>query len=142
MDIWSSIWDVLFFFFWAFVFITALMTVFMVIVDLIRDHELNGWAKAAWIIFLVFLPLLTTLVYLIARGKGMAERRNAETKKAQAAADDYIRSVASSGPAGEIAQAKALLDDGAITADEFESLKQRILAGGEQSEAGAAHVGA
>lgn len=140
MDFLSSIWDVLFYFFWAFVFITALMTVFTVILDLIRDHKLSGWAKAAWIVLLVLLPWITTLVYLIARGKGMAERQNGESIKARKAADEYIRSVAGTGPASEIAQAKALLDSGAITNEEFAHLKKRVLAGDHPTETGAAHA--
>ncbi|MBL3700774.1 hypothetical protein D3228_14160 [Leucobacter luti] len=99
----------------------------MVIVDLFRDRKLNGWAKAAWILFLVLVPLLTSLVYLIARGQGMAERVDEDAKESKDATDAYIREVAGASPADEIAKAKALLDSGAITAEEFAALKGRVL---------------
>ncbi|TQM63304.1 phospholipase D-like protein [Klugiella xanthotipulae] len=127
---WSNIWDVIWFFFWAFAFIAYLMALFSVIGDLVRDRSLNGWWKAIWIIFLVFLPFLTVLVYLIARGRGMAERQATEAAKAQEAANNYIRQVASTAPADEITKAKALLDSGAITPEEYTALKNRALAGG------------
>lgn len=79
--------------------------------------------------FLVFVPFLTALIYLIARGGGMAERGVRETQAAQSAAADYIKSVAGSSPSDEIAKAKALLDGGTITAAEYEQLKTRVLAG-------------
>jgi hypothetical protein len=99
-----------------------------VIGDLFRDHKLNGWWKALWVLFLIFLPFLTVLVYLIARGRGMAERGQASAKAAQEQTDSYIRSVAQTSPADEIARAKGLLDSGAITPAEFESLKAKALA--------------
>ena len=71
---WGSFGDLIWWFLWAFVFFTYLMALFVVIGDLFRDHKLNGWWKAVWIIFLIFVPFLTLLVYLIARGKGMSER--------------------------------------------------------------------
>ncbi|RZT68389.1 SHOCT domain-containing protein [Leucobacter luti] len=127
MSLFESIWDVLVLLFWAFVFISALIAVVMVIVDLFRDRKLNGWAKAAWILFLVLVPLLTSLVYLIARGQGMAERVDEDAKESKDATDAYIREVAGASPADEIAKAKALLDSGAITAEEFAALKGRVL---------------
>lgn len=124
-----NFWDFVSFFFWTFVFIAYLMVLFSIIGDLFRDHKLNGWWKAVWIIFLVFFPFITALVYLIARGRGMAERQAAAQQAAQAQANQYIRSVASSGsPADDIAKAKSLLDSGAITQAEFESLKAKALA--------------
>ncbi|MGA1837279.1 SHOCT domain-containing protein [Herbiconiux sp. 11R-BC] len=127
MSFWGNFWDVIGWFLWAFVFIVYIMAVFSIIGDLFRDRALNGWYKALWIIFLVFVPFLTALVYLIARGKGMAERQNKEVKQAQTAADDYIRTVAGSSPTDEIAKAKALLDAGTITQDEYELLKAKAL---------------
>lgn len=127
MSFLESIWDFIAFFFWAFILIAAIWALIAVITDLFRDKKLNGWWKAIWIIFLIFVPVLTTLVYIIARGSGMAERSAKEVQQAQQVTDDYIRSVASSGPADEIARAKELLDSGAISAEEFESLKQRAL---------------
>lgn len=125
----SNVWDFLWMFFTIFVFFAWLMALFTIIGDLFRDRELSGWAKAVWLLALIFVPFLTALVYLIARGKGMAERAGAQAKAQQAAADDYIRSVAGgSSPATELTQAKALLDSGAISAAEFEGLKAKILA--------------
>lgn len=125
----SNFWDFLWALFWAFAFIAYLFAIFAIIGDLFRDHKLNGWWKALWIIFLIFLPFLTALVYLIARGKGMAERSAAAAAQAQRATDDYIRSAAgtAASPSEEIAKAKALLDSGAITQAEFDSLKAKAL---------------
>ena len=125
---WSDFWGVVWFFFWSFAFIAYLFALFAIIGDLFRDHKLAGWAKAIWIIFLIFVPFLTALVYLIARGRGMAERQNKEVKQAQTAADDYIRTVAGSSPSDEIAKAKGLLDAGTITQDEYNLLKAKALA--------------
>ncbi len=129
MDLLGSLWDVLVVFFWAFVFISSLFAFIMVVSDLIRDRALNGWWKALWILFLVFLPLITTLIYLIARGDGMAERAGKEAKAAEEATEKYIREVAGGGAADEIAKAKGLLDAGAITPEEFSALKARVIAG-------------
>lgn len=127
MDFWSNFWNLIWFFVWAFVFISYLMVLFSIIGDLFRDRELNGWWKAVWLIFLVFLPFLTALVYLIARGKGMAERSHQAAVTTTVAAEDYIRRVAQTSPSEEIAKAKALLDSGTITPEDFEMLKQRAL---------------
>lgn len=123
---WSNFWDVLWTIFWAFAFVAYLFALFAVISDLFRDRKLNGWWKALWIIFLIFVPFLTVLVYLIGRGRGMSERQAAQVKQAQQQTDDYIRSVAGS-PADEIAKAKQLLDAGTITQAEFDNLKSRVL---------------
>ena len=124
---WGSFGDLIWWFLWAFVFFTYLMALFAVIGDLFRDHKLNGWWKAVWIIFLIFVPFLTLLVYLIARGKGMAERGAAQAKEYKAAQDQYIKSVAGSSPSEEIAKAKSLLDSGAITQAEFDHIKTKAL---------------
>jgi hypothetical protein len=125
---WGSIGDLIWWFLWAFVFFTYLMALFAVIGDLFRDHKLSGWWKAVWIIFLIFVPFLTLLVYLIARGKGMAERGAAQAREYKAAQDQYIKSVASASPSEEIAKAKSLLDSGAITQAEFDAIKAKALA--------------
>lgn len=124
---WGSIGDLIWWFLWAFVFFTYLIALFAVVGDLFRDHKLSGWWKAVWIIFLIFVPFLTLLVYLIARGKGMQERGAAQAREYKAAQDQYIKSVATSSPAEEIAKAKALLDSGAITHAEFDSIKTKAL---------------
>jgi ABC-type multidrug transport system fused ATPase/permease subunit len=135
-----NFWDFVSFFFWTFVFIAYLMILFSIIGDLFRDHKLNGWWKAVWVIFLVFLPFLTALVYLIARGRGMAERQRAAAEAAQADANSYIRSVAATpaSPADDIAKAKALLDSGTITQAEFDSLKAKALGPGAPAAGAAA----
>lgn len=129
MSFLNSLWDVVLVFFWASIFIAALVVMFMVVTDLIRDKNLSGWWKALWILALIFVPVLTSLVYLIARGDGMAERSVKEANEMRDKSEEYIRSVAGKSPAEEIASAKALLDSGAITPEEFGSLKARALAG-------------
>lgn len=124
---WGSFWDLVWWFLWAFVFIAYLFALFAIIGDLFRDHTLNGWWKAVWIVFLIFVPFLTTLVYLIARGEGMARRSQKEATQVRNAQEDYIRTVAGTSPAEEIAKAKALLDAGTISAEEYEKLKAKAL---------------
>lgn len=130
MHYWSSFLDILWWSLTVFVFIAYLMALFSIISDLFRDRDLNGWAKAVWLLFLVFLPFLTALVYLIARGKGMGERAQKQAAAAQTAAEDYIRSVSGTAatPTDEIERAQQLRAAGAITDAEFASLKQAALA--------------
>ncbi len=124
-----SFWDFVWFIVISYVFIAYLMMLFNIIGDIFRDRELSGFGKAAWMIALVFVPFLTAIVYLISRGSGMAERHYQAAEQARSRQDDYIRSVASSnGAASDIAQAKSLLDSGAITQTEFDALKQKALA--------------
>lgn len=125
-----SFWEIVWFIFIFFAFMAYLMVIFQVIGDLFRDDSVSGWIKAVWIIALIFLPFLTLLVYLIVRGKGMAERSAQAMDTARRAQDDYVRSVAGSGASApeQIAKAKELLDSGAITADEFAALKAKALA--------------
>jgi type VI protein secretion system component VasK len=125
----DSFWDFFWLLVWTFFFVMYLMVLFQIIGDLFRDKDLSGWWKALWIIFLIIFPFLAAIVYLIARGRGMAERQTGEMRKAQAATDEYIQSVATrSNPADQIASAKSLLDSGAINQQEFEQLKQKALA--------------
>jgi hypothetical protein len=120
-------WSMLIFFCWI-LFFWLLFTVFG---DLFRRHDLGGWAKAGWIIFVIFLPFLGVFVYLLANSKGMAERNMKQVQAAQANMDTYVKSVAgSTDPAAQISQGKELLDSGAISQTEFEQLKARALAGG------------
>ena len=126
----NSFWDLFWWFFWVYVFIAYLMVLFSIIADIFRDHSLNGWLKAVWVIFLVFFPFLGALVYLIARGRGMAERSGREVQQARTEQDAYIRNVAgaSSSSSDEIAKAKALLDAGTISQSEFDTIKAKALA--------------
>src|SRR4029453_171878 len=122
MNFWNSFGDVIWWFLWAFVFIAYLMALFAIIGDLFRDHKLSGWWKAVWIIFLIFVPFLTALIYLISRGNGMAERSQKEAKQYQAATAASTRQPVGSAasPSDEIAKAKALLDAGAISQAEYD----------------------
>lgn len=124
MDLWSWIaW-----FFWVFVFVAYLMVLFSIIGDLFRDSALNGWLKAVWIIFLIFVPFLTALIYLIARGSGMTKRSMAQAAELRKAQDEYIRQTAGSGSSvDDIAKAKSLLDSGAISQQEFDAIKAKAL---------------
>ncbi len=125
-----SFWDIIWFIIISYLFIAYLMLLFNVIRDIFRDQEMSGIAKAVWLVALLFLPLLTLLVYLIARGSGMAKRDYQARQHAQSAQDDYIKSVAgsASSPTAEIEKAKSLLDSGAISQAEFDAIKQKALA--------------
>ena len=116
--------------FWFFIWVAAIIVWFRCVMDLFGDHTLSGWGKAAWAIVLIFLPWLGALIYLIARGKSMGERQMAALAQRQAAQERYIRQVAapSAHAPEQIAQAKALLDSGAISQAEFDALKAQALA--------------
>jgi hypothetical protein len=124
----SNFWDIVWLILSSFVFVAYLLVLFQIIVDLFRDHELGGGFKALWIIGLLFLPVLTALLYIVARGRGMAARGRAAAERAKSDTDAYIRSVAGKSPAEQIADAKALLDAGTISQDEFARLKAKALA--------------
>jgi Phospholipase_D-nuclease N-terminal/Short C-terminal domain len=121
--------DVLWFIIISFLFVAYLMVLFTILGDLFRDRETSGWVKAIWVIALIFLPFLTALIYLVARGGSMAERQAKQMEEIKAAQDSYIQQVAGSGssPTDQIAQAKALLDSGSITQAEFDALKAKAL---------------
>jgi len=120
-------WTMLVIFAWI-IWFWLLITVFA---DLFRRHDISGWVKALWIIFVIILPFLGVLVYLIAESKGMAERNQKQAQAAQSQFDDYVKTVASqSDPTEQIAKAKGLLDSGAITQAEFDSIKAKALASG------------
>jgi hypothetical protein len=118
-------WTMIIFFLWV-IWIWFLIAILS---DVFRRHDIGGGSKALWCVFIIFLPFLGALVYVIANGQGMAERNVKDAKVAREQTDDYIRSVAG-GPAGEIEKAKQLLDSGAISADEYAALKAKALAGG------------
>lgn len=123
----SEFWQVFWWIIQVFFLFAYLIVLFNIVSDLFRDRETNGWVKAIWLIFMLFIPVLTALAYLIFRGQGMAERSMAAQSQAKAHADAYIREVAGGNPAAEIATAKNLLDSEAITQEEFEVLKARVL---------------
>ena len=125
-----SFWDIVWFLFISFAFVAYLMVLFSIFSDLFRDSETSGFVKAVWIVLLVLLPLITSLVYVIARGPGMA-RRNAEGMARQRKEQEsYIRDVAGQGssPAEEVARARELLDANLISQPEYERLKEKALA--------------
>jgi hypothetical protein len=95
--------------------------------DLFRRHDIGGWSKFFWSLFVIFLPLLGVLIYLIAEGKEMAQRNVAEAQARKAEFDSYVRETAG-GPGAEIAHAKQLLESGAISQAEFDQIKQKALA--------------
>jgi hypothetical protein len=120
------LWTTLIFFAWV-IFIWIAITV---LIDVFRRKDISGWGKAAWTIFIVILPWIGVLVYLIVNHDGMADRRYREAAAAQSQFDDYVRQTAGSGggSAAEIEKAKALLDSGTITQAEFDALKAKALA--------------
>lgn len=118
-------WTMLIFFCWV-IWVWMVITVF---IDVFRRDDFSGWAKAAWSVLIIVLPFVGVFVYLITQGSGMAERKAADMRAGQAAIDERIRSVATTGGAtDEIARAKDLLDSGAIDQAEFEQLKRKALA--------------
>jgi hypothetical protein len=121
-----SIWDALWVVFVSFLFISVLMFMFQVIVDLFRDRDLSGWGKAAWIILIVLFPLIGLLIYVIVRGPGMAERSVAAQVEAKESFDAYVRDAAG-GTASELEKAAALHSAGKISDEEYAELKRKIL---------------
>ena len=124
----SGFWDVVLLLLSTFVFVAYLFILFHIVVDLFRDTQMGGGAKTLWIIGLVFLPILTALIYVLFRGPGIAERQRDAVRQAKADADSYIRQVAGKSPAEQIADAKSLLDAGTINTDEYGRLKAKALA--------------
>lgn len=123
MEFGQFLWSLLLIFFMIMYF----MILFSVVIDLFRNHQMGGFAKALWILFLIFIPLISLLVYVIVYGKGMAERQQSAVVQAQQDQDAYIKQVAGTSPAEQIAQAQQLLNSGAISQDEFDKLKSKAL---------------
>ena len=119
-----NFWDFFWLLVWSFFFVMYLMVLFQIIRDLFRDSDLSGWLKALWIIALVIAPFLSAFIYLMARGRGMAERQARDMAGARAAREEYIQSVSGrSGSADQIASAKQLLDSDQIDADPGEAVR-------------------
>ena len=118
------LWSMIIFFFWV-IWIWIVITV---LIDVFRRHDIGGFSKALWVIFVVILPWLGVLIYLIVEHDGMRDRGIKQAQAQQQAFDDRVRDAAGSGSAGEIARAKELLDAGAITQEEFATLKAKALA--------------
>ena len=118
-------WSMFIFFLWILWF----WLLFMCFADIFRRHDLSGFGKTAWIIFMIILPFLGVFVYLISQSDGMRERNVAQARQQRQEFDSYVRETAGSGgAAGEIERAKALLDQGAINQSEFDAIKAKALA--------------
>jgi hypothetical protein len=115
----SNSWNFIWLIASTFLFVACLLILFRIISDLFQDSELGGGSKVLWLICLLFVPMLTALVYLVTRGKGMAERQRASSERSRSAAESYIKQVAGTSSAEQIADAKAVLDAGTINQDEF-----------------------
>jgi phospholipase D-like protein/putative oligomerization/nucleic acid binding protein len=111
----------------VFLFIAWLWILFAIIGDLFRDHETSGWGKAAWILLLLILPFLGALIYLIARGDGMRDRTIKAQEDAKSQFDTYIRQQAHSSPADELHKLNELREKGALSPEEFERAKAKLL---------------
>ena len=118
------LWSMIIFFFWV-IWIWIVVTV---LIDIFRRTDIGGFSKALWVVFVVILPWLGVLIYLIAQHDGMRERSIKQAQSQRREFDDYVRETAGGGSAAEIAKAKELLDSGAITQDEFQALKAKALA--------------
>jgi ABC-type multidrug transport system fused ATPase/permease subunit len=112
---------------WIFVFVAWIMVLFTIIGDLFRDHQLSGWWKAVWILFLIFVPFLTALIYLIARGHGMRERSIKEQADVRKHFDSYVRETAGTSPVDELHKLNDLKEKGAISDAEFERMKAKLI---------------
>lgn len=122
--------DVLLWTFWFFIWFAALMVWFRCVFDMFGDSTLSGWAKAGWALVLIFLPWIGAVIYLVVRGRSMQERQAAAAAQQQASQERYIQQVSGkqASPTEQIADARALLDSGAINQSEFEALKAKALA--------------
>ena len=121
------LWSMIIFFVW----VAWIWTLIMIISDLFRRHDTSGWAKAAWVAFLIIVPFLGVLVYLIANGHGMGQRSAERAQAAQSQFNEYVQSVAKDdggGAASELEKAKGLLDSGALTQAEYDALKAKLIA--------------
>ena len=114
---------------WIFLFVAWILVLFTIVGDLFRDHQLSGWWKAVWIFFLIFVPFLTALVYLIARGHGMRERSIKEQADVRKHFESYVRETAGTSSVDELHKLNELKEKGAISDEEFDRMKAKVLAG-------------
>jgi len=124
---WDAIWTMVIFFLWILWF----WLLFTIWADIFRRHDISGWGKTGWLVLTIVLPFLGAFVYLISQGDGMTKRNVQQAQSQRAQFDEYVRETASSGGGGaaaEIEKAKSLLDSGAITQAEFDSIKAKALA--------------
>jgi hypothetical protein len=125
----NILWTMIIFFAW----VIWIWMMVIILTDVFRRHDISGWAKAAWVVFLIIVPFLAVLIYLIAQHDGMNQRNAKQAEGRRAEFDDYVKSVAGSGGGGggaaaEIEKAKGLLDSGVLTQAEFDALKAKALA--------------
>ena len=111
-----------------FLFVIWIWILFTIITDLFRDHELSGWWKAVWVFFLIFIPVITALIYLIARGNGMRDRAIKAQADAKKHFDEYVREQATTTPADELHKLNELREKGALSQAEFDQAKAKLLA--------------
>jgi len=123
MTFWDFFWLMISFLF----YVSYLVVLFLIVKDIFSDATRTGWSKAAWVLVLIFLPVFGGLAYLIAFGQSMSLRQSARNDAARENFDGHVRPTAATNPAEQIAQGKALMDDGVLTAQEFAALKQRVL---------------
>ncbi|WP_406002689.1 SHOCT domain-containing protein [Streptomyces sp. NBC_00829] len=116
---------------WIFLWIMWLMLLFRIIADVIRDHDMNGWAKACWLLFVIVIPFLGVLIYVIVHGRDMGTREMRRAQEQQQAFDSYVRDTAATGGESSDADALAKLSDlkakGELTEEEFQRAKEKIL---------------
>ena len=120
---WDALWTIFIFFLWILWF----FLLFKIVFDVFRRHDIGGGKKTVWLLFILFLPFIGAFAYIVANGDGIAQRDAERAQAAQTQFNDYVQSVAG-GPAQEIDKAKQLLDSGAITQAEFDSIKAKALA--------------
>ena len=129
MEFFENFLAILFFTLWIIVVVAFFVVVVRIIIDIFRDESLSGWGKTGWVVFVVLLPVIGSIVYLFARGSGMAMRDAQDAKAAREAQVAYTKGlIGEAGAAGEIKAAKELLDSGAINQDEFDAIKAKALA--------------
>lgn len=124
----SSFWDTFWLIAEAFIFVAYLFVLFHIISDLFRNNEISGFVKALWILGLILPIPFIAIIYLLCYGRGMAQRQHHEMERVKSNTDSYIRQIAGKSPAEQISEAKALLEAGTISADEFAQLKAKALA--------------
>lgn len=120
--------DILLLVFEMFLFVVWIWILFTIITDIFRDHDMSGWAKALWIVLLIFIPYIVALVYLVINGSDMRERQLHAQAEAKHQADDYIRTAAHATPADELHKVHELVEKGALTEAEYDRAKEKLLA--------------
>ncbi len=120
--------DILLIVFEMFLFVVWIWILFTIITDIFRDHDMSGWAKALWIVLLIFIPYIVALVYLVINGSDMRERQLRAQAEAKHQADDYIRAAAHVTPADELHKLHELVEKGALSEAEYDRAKEKLLA--------------